>query len=293
MKAVLERDKPPSTFLFTGPSGCGKTTLSRIVADSLGCEPMEFKEINASDDTGIDSIRRLRDDMKLSPLAGDKKVILLDEAHMLTKNSQEALLKILEEPPSYVHLIIATTNPEALKPTFKRRCHQYDLSALSPKEILTLIKKTLVSEKKDISKFPKAVAEMIVELSEGSPGQAMKLLDMVIDMSDKEQMLESIKNSGMVVATKEVIDICRILISDSSSATKWMRISEILKELKTDGENARRPILGYFQTILLSKKYSEAEPIARIMSCFTDNYFNSGKAGLSLSCLLACENNGE
>lgn len=290
IKSVIYRDDPPSSYLFTGPGGTGKTTIARIIAKELGCSDSDFKEINASDDTGIDSIRRLRDQLSYAPLNGEKKVILLDEAHMLSKNSQEALLKILEEPPPYVHIMICTTNPEALKPTFKRRCHQYELSLLNTSEVFTLIKRILVKEKKDVKKFPKSVAELIVDLADGSAGQALKLLDMVVDMDNAESMIQTLNRVGVSSSNKEVIELCRLLIDDRmNKKTRWMRITELLKELKTDGENARRPILGYLEKVLLScNDLEQAENIARVMSNFTDNYFNSGRAGLALSCYLSC-----
>lgn len=289
LKSVIERESPPTTYLFTGPGGTGKTTVARIIAKELGCSDSDFKEINASDDTGIDSIRRLRDQLQYAPLSGDVKVILLDEAHMLSKNSQEALLKMLEEPPPYVRFMICTTNPESLKPTFKRRCHQYELTPLKPPETMQLIKKILAKEKRDIKKFPRSVAELIVELADGSAGQALKLLDMVLDMTNAESMLETLNTVGVSASNKEVIDLCRLLIDQKmNSKTRWMRVTELLKELKTDGENARRPILGYLEKVLLNSKFEDGERIARIMSNFSDNYFYTGKAGLAMSCYLAC-----
>lgn len=289
LSSVLERDKPPSTFMFTGPGGTGKTTLARIVAEELGCSKADILEINASSETGIDAIRKIAENLRFSPLHGDKKAVIMDEAHMLSKNSQEALLKTLEEPPSYVHIMICTTNPESLKPTFKRRCHQYELSLLKPNEISSLIKRTLVAEKVDIKKFPRSVVELIIDLADGSAGQAMKLLDMVIDMDGTERMIETINSVGVSSASPEVIDICRLLLSDDmSNKTRWMRLQPVLKDLKGDGESARRAILGYMDKVILGKDFDDAAYIASIMSNFTENYFSSGKSGLILSCYLCC-----
>jgi len=118
----------------------------------------------------------------------------------------------------------------------------------------------------------------------------MKLLDMVIDMNDSKAQLETLNKVGVSSSNKEVIELCRLLIDrNMNNKTRWLRCTELIKNLKTDGENARRPILGYLEKVLLNcKTLEEAHNVARIMSNFTDNYFSSGRAGLVLSCYLSC-----
>lgn len=278
LKTMLDRENPPDAFLFTGPGGTGKTTLARIVKKVLGCHNTDFKELNAADDRGIDGIRKLITDMKFTPY-GKRKVFLLDEAHMLTKPAQEALLKSLEEPPSYMHWIVCTTNPEALKSTFKRRCHSYELESLKDSDAQKLMRMILKKEKRD-EEVTMNVRSVITELADGSAGQALKLLDMVIDMDDEERALNTLKSAG--TTDEESKTIVKILTSyNMPQKTKWLRIKKVMKEYKGDGESARRPILGYFNSILLNNGGDET---FFAMQPFTKNFYDTGKAGLTMAC---------
>jgi DNA polymerase-3 subunit gamma/tau len=277
---ILGRDNPPAAFLFTGPAGNGKTTLARIVKNALDCADADFKELNAADDRGIEAIRKLIEAMRFSPLSSNKKVFLLDEAHMLTKPSQEALLKALEEPPAYVHWVICTTNPEALKPTFKRRCHTYELSPLTSAELHRLFKIILKREKRE--SVPMSVREKIIDLADGSAGQALKLLDMVIDMDDEKRAISTLESAGHGPGGEDVNQIVKIITHRTMPpGTKWSKISAILKEYKGDGESVRRPILGYMSAIMLNNASDE---LFFMMQPFKRNFFDSGKAGLVMAC---------
>ena len=286
LKTLLKRDDPPKAFLFTGPGGTGKTSIARIVKKALKCKDTDWKELNVADDRGIDGIRKLISDMKFTPY-GERKVFLLDEAHQLTKVAQEALLKALEEPPEYMHWIICTTNPEALKQTFKRRCHTYELESLRDADLHKLMKMILKKEKRE--SINTKVLEKIIELSDGSAGQALKLLDMVIDMDDVDRSMNTLKSAG--TGESEVIDICRTLTSyNMPPKTKWAKVKKLLKNYKGDGESARRPILGYFNAILL---HNGGDDIFFTMQSFRKNFFDDGKAGLSCACYSAIFNVNE
>ena len=280
LSSILKREKPPAAFLFTGPGGTGKTTLARIIKRGLKCSDHDYKEMNAADDRGIDSIRKIIESMRFAPLSGRKKVILLDEVHSITKVSQEALLKALEEPPSYIHWVLCTTNPEALKPTLKRRCHAYELEPLKDSELHNLFRMILKKEKRE--SLSMEIRERIIELADGSAGQALKLLDQVIDFDDTDisRALSTLQSAGS--SESETIEFCRLLVNlNMPSKTKWAKMKKLLKEYKGDGESARRPILGYLNSVLLN---NGGDDIFFMMKPFEKNFFDSGKAGLSMAC---------
>lgn len=275
---VLKRPEPPDAFLFSGPGGTGKTTIARIIKRALKCADADFKELNAADDRGIGGIRKLIEAMRYAPLAGPTKVFLLDEAHMLTPPAQEALLKSLEEPPPYVHWVVCTTNPEVLKPTFKRRCHTYELEPLKDADLHKLMR--IVLKKEDREHIDGSVREKIIELSDGSAGVALKLLDQIIDMDDVERSINTLQSAGTGEA--EVIDICRTLVNyNMSNKNKWAKIKILLKNYKGDGESARRPILGYLEKVMVNNGTPE---VFLIMQPFLKNFFDSGRAGLVSAC---------
>jgi len=198
----------------------------------------------------------------------------------LTKPSQEALLKALEEPPKHIHFIVCTTNPEMLKQTFKRRCHAYELEPLKNSDLQKLLKRVLRKEGR-INAVSSEVRDKISELADGSAGQALKLLDQVIDMDNTERAISTLQSAG--TSESEVIDICRTLCHyNMPEKTKWVKIKKILKTYNGDGESARRPIAGYLSAILLN---NGGDDIAYMLENFTEkNFFDSGKAGLVLAC---------
>jgi len=281
--SLLEKpiEKISHSWMFTGESGCGKTTFARIVTAEMGCDLMDFKEYNASDDRGIGFIRGLKEKISLYPRNGDIKIYLLDEAHMLTKEAQNALLKLLEDPPSFVYIFLATTNPEKLIRPIHSRCTTIKVTPVSSKKMIPFIKEILAEEigDADAEAFDKDVIKAIADNSFGACRDALKLLDMIIDMQDYDDMLDVIEQGVPQEGDlKELSDILK------TPRSQWKDYSEFLKNFTGDAEGIRKGVLNWFGNMLVTDGNTRT---AEIMEAFEGNYYDTGKAGLILSCFQA------
>jgi len=185
-------------FLFSGPRGVGKTSVARILAKSLNCEKgptatpcnvcsncreitngssLDVREIDGASNRGIDEIRELRENVKFAPAAAKYKIYIIDEVHMLTREAFNALLKTLEEPPSHVIFIFATTESHKVPATIISRCQCYDFRRISLKEIAANLGRVAAAEGIKIS--PSALL-WIAEAGDGSMRDAQSIFDQVI-----------------------------------------------------------------------------------------------------------------
>lgn len=279
LENIFKKESKPKAFLLVGPTGCGKTTIARIIAKHLNCNGNDFVEMDSADDRGIDVIRKLRAQAHYQPTQGDSRVWLLDESHRLTPDAQEALLKSLEEPPKHVYYILATTDPQKLKPTLKGRCIQIDVSQLSETDMMKLLAGIC---RKVGTKVSKTVAEAIVEKAEGHPRNALQLLEKCIGL-ESEDALEAINEFN--VLEKQSIDLCRALMENKPN---WKKISTILKDIKADPEAIRQAVLGYASAVLLNSGQFKAY---NILEAFETNIYDTRKAGLVIACYRAVQLN--
>jgi DNA polymerase-3 subunit gamma/tau len=282
LKSILMREDKPRTILFSGPSGCGKTTLARIVANMLECSEMDLVEHNISDMRGIDTARDIITSCQFEPLYGDVRVIILDEVHASTKDFQNAMLKILEEPPRGVYFILCTTEPDKLLKTIKTRATSYSVTTLRKHDMAALIDWVLNTENIVLTDKVKGA---VMFAAEGCARKALVILEQIIDISEEEKQIEAIaENTPEEVL---VIELCRKIIARENPNNKWKELSNMLRGMEGDPEGARRAILGYLTSALLSSKYQDGKRIALLISEFSNNYYDSGKSGLVVSCYMS------
>ncbi|WP_298941522.1 DNA polymerase III subunit gamma/tau [uncultured Psychromonas sp.] len=194
----LTQDRVHHAYLFSGTRGVGKTTIARILAKSLNCETgvtatpcgvcancqaidqgrfVDLLEIDAASRTKVDDTRELLDNVQYKPAQGRYKVYLIDEVHMLSKHSFNALLKTLEEPPEYVKFLLATTDPQKLPITVLSRCLQFHLKAIMPEQIEQQLAAILDHEK---ATYEQPALGVIAKAADGSMRDALSLTDQAL-----------------------------------------------------------------------------------------------------------------
>lgn len=185
----LSTNQLKRVLLFTGPAGCGKTTSARIFANEIESNKSNIIEINCADHTGVDDVRSLIiDASKTKPLSGKYKIFILDECHQFTVQSQNALLKILEEPPKHCVYILCTTDPQKVLSTILSRTFRYDFQLISHKGIMDRLNYILNTELNSpdgcgIQTWEQNAIDLIATSSGGHMRDAINLLDKSISYS--------------------------------------------------------------------------------------------------------------
>jgi DNA polymerase-3 subunit gamma/tau len=177
LTSQLKKNQVGHAYLFHGPRGTGKTTTARLLAKEVGCQGLDLIEIDAASNRGIDDIRSLREKIGLAPAASPKKVYVIDEVHMLTREAFNALLKTLEEPPEHAILILCTTEPHKVPETIRSRCQQFEFRRASTRDIVSKMKSIVEDEGADIDAKD---LELIAKNAEGGFRDAETMLEQMI-----------------------------------------------------------------------------------------------------------------
>jgi DNA polymerase-3 subunit gamma/tau len=240
LKNAISENRIAHAYLFSGPRGCGKTTMARILAKALNCKngpatnpcgacencveigksaSVDVLEIDGASNNGIDEIRALRENVKFAAAGSKYKIYIIDEAHQITAQAFNALLKTLEEPPAHVVFILATTEQHKIPVTILSRCQRYRFKLISAKEIANAIKNIGQKEGFDIDDDALSI---VVSASGGSMRDALSLLDQAVSSSVGKITGDYIR--GLLgLLPKEII----------ASVTENLAKSDILSILKT------------------------------------------------------------
>jgi DNA polymerase III subunit gamma/tau len=274
LRAMLAKGTVPHVMLLSGPRGSGKTTIARILKTELKCHDLDFRELNAADNRGIDTIRGIRQTMHNHPAAGPVRIWLVDEAALLTSEAQSAALKMWEDTPAHCYFFLATTDPDNLLPTIRDRCHPMPVRALTYKELEGLCDYVADEEMIELSD---GVKDDLVAAAQGSARMLLVLLDKVANLDAAQQ--QAAIQEGVAEQT-EAYDLFWALMNKK----KWPTVSGMLKNLKSEPEKARWSILGLARVELLKSGNYQAYAI---IDCFSRNFYDSKAAGLVMACFEA------
>lgn len=233
------------TFLLHGPSGTGKTTLARIAANFLGATGMSIQEIDAATFTGIDDIRQITRTLQHKPFEGKTRVLILDECHALSASAWKALLKALEEPPSWAYWFLCTTEVGKVPANVKTRCTSYSLKPVKTDKLITLLNSIV---KKESMTIDEEIIALCAEEAQGSPRQAIVNLEVCGNCSTVKEAAGLLQAAG---ASPAVIDLARALLARKP----WKAVQGLLVGLKDmNAESCRHVIRSYMTNVVLGAK---------------------------------------
>jgi DNA polymerase-3 subunit gamma/tau len=269
LKNALNGGTLAHAYLFTGPRGTGKTSTARLLAKTINClhpkdgEPcnecqqcreitagnsFNVIEIDAASNRGIDSIRELREKVMMPPSAGKYKVYILDEAHMLTVEAFNALLKTLEEPPPHAIFVLATTDVHKMLPTVISRCQRFDFKRFSMRQLIGHL--NFVAEQEQV-KVERGAAELIARAAAGGMRDALSLLDQAIAYCGQEISLEQVQ-AMLGVADPRAIQKLILHIAHLDSPAGLHLIHE-LAESGADLRQVNTQVAEYWRAMMLAK----------------------------------------
>ena len=281
LKNAVVTNKIGHAYIFSGPRGTGKTSLAKIFAKAINCEnsqngepcnkcaaclsvnnnqASDVIEIDGASNNGVDEIRELRDKVKYLPSVGKYKVYIIDEVHMLTTGAFNALLKTLEEPPTHVVFILATTEVHKIPATILSRCQRYDFKNI---ELSSIVKRLSEIVSKEKIKIDKEAIEVIAINAKGGLRDALSLLDQAISYTND---LITVDDINQILGTVSREDLIKLLehVSTNNVTESLKLVNEFLEKGKEE-ERIVNDLIVTLRDLLLAKvNYSDSEVFTKL-----------------------------
>ena len=289
---ALDSDRLHHAYLFTGTRGVGKTSLARVFAKSLNCEQgvssqpcgscstcvevdegrfVDLIEVDAASRTKVDETRELLDNVQYSPTRGRYKVYLIDEVHMFSTHSFNALLKTLEEPPPHVKFLLATTDPKKLPVTILSRCLQFNLKRVAVDQLTEHL--SMITANESVTAEPDAIAQL-AKAADGSVRDALSLLDQAIAYGAGEVTNSDVSTMLGTIAGNEIIGILDAL--NTHDAQSLLRLARQLAESAPDYQYVLGEILSFLRRIAVAQavpddveEFEQSTDVVRLAEAMT------------------------
>lgn len=290
---ALDNQRLHHAYLFTGTRGVGKTTIARILAKSLNCEQgvssepcgqcsacceinegrfVDLLEVDAASRTKVEDTRDILDNVQYAPTRGRYKIYLIDEVHMLSNHSFNALLKTLEEPPEHVKFLLATTDPQKLPATVLSRCLQFNLKNMMPERIVAHLENVLSAE--SVS-FDTAALWLLGAAAQGSMRDALSLTDQAIAFGEGELKEADVRSMLGAIDRSLVYEMAEAL-SQRSAQGLLVQVAK-LAQLGVDFEAVLAELIALLHQLTIAQvvpqgvdnSQGQADKLVQLASCFS------------------------